>query len=159
MQVIAGERAVTIRVTYQEATELRNVLMDAGYNYQWATRSVTGCYELYERLVKALADGKAKGRPLPPLPKNEVAHNSPVTIVEEARYLLIEFNCPVERFGVHFQLLEVVDQVATADDQYAPVAQRLEVAGEFVVVAGVLRPVHAELVGGDIGIWEHLHQD
>lgn len=71
MQVIAGERSVTIRMSYEVARFVRNLL----------PRST----ELYQLLTDALKEGKAKGRPYPPLPKGEVAHNSPVEIVEVDR--------------------------------------------------------------------------
>ena len=72
MQVIAGERSVTIRVSYDDADGLATML-----------RHTVTSQELQGMIVRAVEKGRAKGFPLPPRPKNEVAHNSIVSIVGE----------------------------------------------------------------------------
>jgi len=68
MRVVAGERAVHIMMTYDQA---EMVMM----------RHKPG-EMLYEKLATSLKAGRAKGYPRPPLPRSHVAHNSPVEIVK-----------------------------------------------------------------------------
>ncbi len=69
MRVTAGERSVHIILSYDEADALMMKL--------------TPGEELYGKLAVNVIEGRAKGRPLPPLPKNTVAHNSTVEIVDD----------------------------------------------------------------------------
>ncbi len=68
MRVIAGERSVTIGLSYDEADALMMKL--------------TPGEELYGKLATKVPEGRAKGFPKPPLSKTNVAHNSEVTLVE-----------------------------------------------------------------------------
>lgn len=68
MQVIAGERAVTIRVSYELADWIKSVLPINS--------------DLRRLIAEKVSESKCKGRPFPPLPKGQVAHNSAVEIVE-----------------------------------------------------------------------------
>ncbi len=74
MQVIAGERAVTIRLSYDEAENLPLVIRRAHRPGSWT-------WDLATMIAAQCTEGRAKGRPLAPLPKSEIAHNSTVEIV------------------------------------------------------------------------------
>lgn len=69
MRVTAGERSVHIILSYDEADALMMKL--------------TPGEELYGKLAVNVIEGRAKGRPLPPLPKTNVCHNSDVEIVDD----------------------------------------------------------------------------
>ena len=73
MQVIAGDRAVTIRMSYEDADSIIAV----GESSAWKIFQ-----EIARNLKSKVNEAREKGRPLPPLPKGQVAHNSPVEIVE-----------------------------------------------------------------------------
>ena len=68
MRVIAGERSVTIGLSYEQAADL--------------IIHIPVQSELYGQLVSALDHGKKHGFPLPPLSKTNVAHDSDVDIVD-----------------------------------------------------------------------------
>ena len=68
MQVVAGQRAVHITLSYDLA--------------DWVTVCLPVNSELRRMMGEAIAEARCKGRPLPPFPKNTVAHNSTVEIVK-----------------------------------------------------------------------------
>ena len=74
MRVTAGERAVHIIVSYDQAVVLAALLLIA--------KSDPDMDELYGKLAPSVSAGMEKGYPRPPLPRHNVAHNSEVTIVE-----------------------------------------------------------------------------
>ena len=57
MKVVAGDRAVHIHMTYDQA--------------EWLLSKLTPGDELYAKLATELPSARAKGRPLPPLPKSK----------------------------------------------------------------------------------------
>lgn len=61
MKVVAGERAVHIHMTYDQAEVLAALLLLA--------KSFPDMDELYGKLATEVSSARAKGRPLPPLPK------------------------------------------------------------------------------------------
>lgn len=74
MRVVAGDRAVHIHMSYEDA----NKIVKAGVTSGWRI-----IMDLAKELKPALEHGKKHGYPLPPLPKSNVAHNSDVEIVEK----------------------------------------------------------------------------
>ncbi len=73
MIVIAGERAVHIRMSYEDADKI----VKAGVTSGWQI-----IQKLAKELQPSIEHGKKHGFPLPPLPKSNVAHDSDVEIVD-----------------------------------------------------------------------------
>ncbi len=74
MRVVAGERAVHISMTYEDADRILVSASSSGW---------TVMRELERKIRPALEHGKKHGYPLPPLSKTNVCHNSDVEIVEK----------------------------------------------------------------------------
>jgi len=74
VRVVAGERAVHISMTYEDADRILLSTSSSGW---------TVMRELERKIRPALEHGKKHGYPLPPLPKSNVAHDSDVEIVPD----------------------------------------------------------------------------
>lgn len=74
MRTIAGERAVHVHMSYEDADKI----VKAGVTSGWQI-----IQKLANELKAALEHGKKHDYPLPPLPKSNVAHDSDVEIVDE----------------------------------------------------------------------------
>lgn len=73
MRVIAGERAVHIHMSYEDAETIVRVGVTSGWSV---------IQKLAKEIKPALEHGEKHGFPLPPLPKSNVAHDSDVEIVD-----------------------------------------------------------------------------
>ena len=72
MRIVAGERAVHISMTYEDAERILVSASSSGWSVM---------RELERKLRPSLEHGKKHGYPKPPLPKTNVAHDSDVKIV------------------------------------------------------------------------------